>query len=150
MNSIYRHPEGAAQVPYPSITSTLLRWRRFSRPSIPHNFVEIKNILDMEEWQRFRNTASGDNFFQGLVRGDDNSESLIFSSVPFLRKVARFSNEIHADGTFKVVPPAIGAYQLLSIHAMAFDHVSHIVIYLWFNILCVRKYLNKRKAGNFF
>lgn len=123
-----RHPDGAIQVPYPSISSTLLRWRRKVTPPIPIDFLQINNLLELEEWQRYRTTSNGHNFFQGLVRGEDNSESLVFASVPFLRKISAFASELHADGTFKIVPPAIGAYQLLSIHSMAFDHVRDLVI----------------------
>ena len=57
--------------------------------------------------------------FRGFVKASDQEHALVFG-VPSLMDAMRSKNEIHMDGTFKVVPKL--TYQLLSIGFISHDH----------------------------
>lgn len=119
---LYRHPEAASIVTYPSIESTMRRWRKSFHPPIPDSLTAYGNILEDDQWRRMMSYNRG-RIQTATVTAADNSVSVVFGNVDYINLLSD-ATEIFIDATFKVVPAVNGAYQLLTMMATKFDHVG--------------------------
>jgi len=82
---------------------------------------------------RFR--CNNDRFYQEWVVDNDVSYSIIFACRSLIDSVVhQGANELHADGTFKVVPAVPRCKQLFVMHLILQNHVRKYFYYLDFLI----------------
>jgi len=79
--------------------------------------------------------CNNDRFYQEWVVDNDGSYSIIFAYRSLIDSVVhQGANELHADGTFKVVPAVPWCNQLFVIHLILQNHVRKDFCYLDFLI----------------
>lgn len=81
-----RYSEAAQKISYPSIEPSMRRWRRHNVPSIPNNLDEYVAFMEDPRWVRYSNYVQG-GFFKTILRGDDESVSVIFGNTEFIVSV---------------------------------------------------------------
>lgn len=123
-----RYPEAAVTVTYPSVESSMRRWRKSVHPRIPTSLEEYGVILRLPQWSHILGYKNDTRHMQcATVTAADGSISVIFGDPEFIDSLSE-STDIFVDATFKVVPAINGAYQLLTVMANFHDHVSIYVI----------------------
>nr|CAH0103572.1 unnamed protein product [Daphnia galeata] len=109
-----RHPD--AVIGYnPALERAMQRSKRRVQPPIPHSLDEAEALLN--DSPTYRRTLYGEaEFFKGRL-STATGTAFMFISMAILPLI-RTTKEIHADGTFQVVPDLF--YQLLTIQVMAY------------------------------
>lgn len=124
---LFRYPLGASSYPWSTAQSLMRSARRSSMPSLPENLQALAAVFEDNQIERYN--CCDINIFRSCVRDIDGKSHIIFACPNLLRLVLDTGvEEIHVDGTFKVVPTNMG-YQLMSVHAMIQNYVRFIYYY---------------------
>lgn len=107
------------------------RARRNSLPHIPATLRELSDAFENGQLNRY-SCCQNQVLYKKCLRDANGYYSLVFACTELLNQVVRYGvTEIHADGTFKVVPSNLGAKQLLVIHCMIQNHVSKLLLCIY-------------------
>lgn len=114
----------ALQYPWSTAENLMRRARRNSLPPIPESLRELGDVFENGLLNRYF-CCRERIMYKTCLRDSDGFYSVVFACNELLDEVIRYGvTELHADGTFKVVPSNLGAKQLLVIHCMIQNHVS--------------------------
>jgi len=103
------------------------RARRDSLPPIPASLRELGDVFENGLLNRY-SCCRERIMYKTCLRDSNGFYSVVFACNELLDEVIRYSvTELHADGTFKVVPSNLEAKQLLVIHCMIQNHVSKLI-----------------------
>jgi len=95
--------------------------RRSSMPPLPQNLQYLATLFEENQLERFH--CCEISIFRSCVRDASGKNHVIFACPNLIGTILEIGiEEIHVDGTFKVVPTNMG-YQLLNVHAMIQNHV---------------------------
>lgn len=103
---------------YMNVERTLQRRRRERQPPIPQSVDEFVQSIIATPFYR-KNKKGTEDFYAGRVDCGEQS-AVVFISRATLPALVE-ANELHIDATFQTVP--VMFYQLLTIHAIAYDEV---------------------------
>ena len=92
----------------------MLRWRQKIRPPTPHSLPEYGNLVNMEQWRRYRDYDGG-SLNITCLRAEDQSHLIVYADVQFLQLTSHLAQNLYIDATFKVCPRDLRARQLLTI-----------------------------------
>jgi len=103
------------------------RASRASLPPIPASLRELGDVFENGLLNRY-SCCRERIMYNTCLRDSNGFYSVVFACNELLDEVIRYGvTELHADGTFKVVPSNLGAKQLLVIHCMIQNHVSKLI-----------------------
>lgn len=117
----FRHPIAASSYPWATAQSLMRLARRSSMPPLPQNLQYLATLFEENQLERFH--CCEISIFRSCVRDASGKNHVIFACPNLIGTILEIGiEEIHVDGTFKVVPTNMG-YQLLNVHAMIQNHV---------------------------
>lgn len=108
--------------------------RRQIISAIPQNLDSLANLLEQPS-QMSKYLCCNQPFFVDRIVDGNGATSVLFACSDLISElVALGCNELHADGTFKVVPSTPKSQQLFILHLVMQNHVS----YLFYIVLILR------------
>jgi len=118
----FRHPLAANLYPWSTDESLMRLARRSSMPPLPDNLQQLATIFENGQLPRY--SCCDITIFRSCVQDIDGKNSMIFACPVLTQNIVNTDiEELHVDGTFKVVPARMG-YQMLTIHVMIQNYVS--------------------------
>jgi len=91
-------------------------------PPLPDNLLQLAIIFENGQLPRYN--CCDVSIFRSYVQDIDEKNNMIFACPILIQNIVNTNiEELHVDGTFKVVPARMG-YQMLSIHVMIQNYVS--------------------------
>ncbi|KAG8256329.1 hypothetical protein J6590_070939 [Homalodisca vitripennis] len=119
-----RFPRAALRIGYPGVRSTIYKYRQRGNPPIPRSLEEFSTILLGDQWRHLSMTIEGGDepLFRGVVGGEAEGWTAAIYVSPRLRTALVNTQRLHIDGTFKVLPEQLHAYQLVTIHGEFLNH----------------------------
>ncbi|KAG8265363.1 hypothetical protein J6590_096211 [Homalodisca vitripennis] len=124
---IRRFPRAALRIGYPGVRSTIYKHRQRGNPPIPRSLEEFSTILLGDQWRHLSMTIEGGDepLFRGVVGGEaEGWTAAIYDSLQ-LRTALVNTQRLHVDGTYKVLPEQLHAYQLVTIHGEFLNHTIY-------------------------
>jgi len=96
--------------------------RRSSMPPLPDNLQQLAIIFENRQLTRYN--CCEITIFRSCVQDIDGKNNMIFACPVLTQNISNMDiEELHVDGTFKVIPARMG-YQMLTIHVMIQNYVS--------------------------
>ncbi|CAI6377446.1 unnamed protein product [Macrosiphum euphorbiae] len=115
-----RNPQVAANYPWPTAESSMRQARRKTVPPSPTTLRELGEFLDVNN-DRYQ--CSNQPFYKEWIVDNHGKFSIMFACDNLISSVVhQGSTELHADGTFKVVPLTPHSRQLFIIHLILQNH----------------------------
>eukprot|EP00102_Acyrthosiphon_pisum_P023506 XP_016660716.1 PREDICTED: uncharacterized protein LOC107884003 [Acyrthosiphon pisum] len=109
--------EASAMYPWSTAEKIMRYARKISLPELPNSLEALALLFDNGELNRF--ACAQTTFYRGCVQDDQGHYNIIFGCPELIQSVVEAEvDELHVDGTFKVVPTGINAKQLLVLHCM--------------------------------
>lgn len=122
----FRHPLAANLYPWTAAESLMRLARRSSMPPLPENLQQLAIIFENEQLARYN--CCDITIFRSCVQDTDGKNNMIFACPVLTQNIVNTDfDELHVDGTFKVIPARMG-YQMLSIHVMIQNYVSFLFL----------------------
>ncbi|KAG8334975.1 hypothetical protein J6590_079154 [Homalodisca vitripennis] len=120
-------PRAALRIGYPGVRSTIYKYRQRGNPPIPRSLEEFSTILLGDQWRHLSMTIEGGDepLFRGVVGGEAEGWTAAIYVSPRLRTALVNTQRLHIDGTFKVLPEQLHAYQLVTIHGEFLNHAIY-------------------------
>ncbi|XP_046686325.1 uncharacterized protein LOC124371996, partial [Homalodisca vitripennis] len=127
-----RFPRAALRIGYPGVRSTIYKYRQRGNPPIPRSLQEFSTILLGDQWRHLSMTIEGGDepLFRGVVGGEAEGWTAAIYVSPRLRTALVNTQRLHIDGTFKVLPEQLHAYQLVTIHGEFLNHLFPVAFVL--------------------
>ncbi|KAJ3659584.1 hypothetical protein Zmor_011267 [Zophobas morio] len=116
-----------------TVRKMMERARKKNLPKVPRSIQEIDNFIRDERAKKFRVEMGPEErpFYGGLleVRIQNTVQRSIYFISPTVKKIAATKNNcvLQMDGTFSVVPKAVGIKQLFCVHLLYSGHVFPIM-----------------------
>ncbi|XP_060836259.1 uncharacterized protein LOC132918918 [Rhopalosiphum padi] len=115
-----RDPEAALNYSWPTAESSMRQSRRSVCPALPHTLRELGEHFDLNADKYQCNNSA---FYQEWMVDRDGKYSVMFCCNDLISAVVnQGATELHADGTFKVVPSTPQCRQLFIIHLILQNH----------------------------
>ncbi|KAF0711480.1 CCHC-type domain-containing protein [Aphis craccivora] len=109
--------EASSLYPWSTAEKIMRYSRKMSLPELPNSLEALALLFDNGELNRF--SCIQTTFYRGCVQDDQGHYNIIFGCPELISSVVESEvEELHVDGTFKVVPTGINVKQLLVLHCM--------------------------------
>lgn len=123
--NFYSYEHVAPSLPYEKVKASMKYWRRKAFPANPNTLGQFLAQLREPCNNHLRSYNSSEMLIADVKDQDDNLH-MIFWDQQFVGEVMRGATKIFIDGTFQTTPRVVDAYQLVTIMAVRYNHVSKI------------------------
>ncbi|XP_034245775.1 uncharacterized protein LOC117647909, partial [Thrips palmi] len=116
------------EMTFSNLESSMLRHRNNVFPPIPKSLEDLGRTLEDPQYKnRFGDTKDGKPYFRVCKTGTAREGTIAVFISGHLEHLLTSSECFHIDGHFKTTPSVKDCYQLITIMAVAYDHVFPVV-----------------------